>query len=162
MAPNKICVSTVTGFFPVAFTAADAARSAASAYWTSSRKASSGAAACSSMWVTWTSRSGTSRLTASSIAHLTAGIEAFEPSTPTTTGADAFDTVQSPFRLFGCLHVPVQDSPCSRTVLVGGSARMGSLVPGVVPMVPHRRGAPLTVMTSAAGERPFGPGTAGS
>ena len=41
--PHRISVSTLTGF-PVASTAAVAARSDDSAYWTSSRKVSSGAA----------------------------------------------------------------------------------------------------------------------
>ena len=55
---------------------------------------SSGEAGSLWMWVTCTIRSATSRLIASSMAHLAASIAASEPSTPTTTGADAVHMIQ--------------------------------------------------------------------
>ena len=87
LSPRRTAVSTLTGCALVA-TAAEAMRSAVSAYSRSIRMlptASSGAgSACCG--ITATNRSGTSRLTASSIAHSAARMAACEPSMPTTIG----------------------------------------------------------------------------
>ncbi len=82
-----MAVSTLTSF-PAAATAAAAILSEASAYSTAIRTlptdGSGAGSACRG--ITSTKRSGTSRLTASSIAHSAAWIAACEPSMPTTIG----------------------------------------------------------------------------
>lgn len=83
--PYTMSHSTLTGS-PVACSAASALRRDAWPYSSSMLLPCSGPVA--SRGITWTSRSGTLRLTASAIAHLAALIAASEPSMPTTIRSD--------------------------------------------------------------------------